>query len=105
LNADSKHAMVIMNPGGSVSFQRRATTAGGSGSTTVSSQPFPHWVRVVRNGDTLTGFHSANGTNWTQIGSVSIPMAQEVHIGLAVTSHNNGTLCEATFSNVTVTGQ
>ncbi len=103
--ASSKHAMVIMNPGASVSLQRRTTTAGASASTTLDGNSFPHWVRLTRNGDTLTGFQSSNGTNWTQIGSISIPMSQQVLIGLAVTSHNSGTLCEAVYSNVTISTQ
>ncbi len=97
--------MTIVSPGGGAAFQRRTSSNGFSVGTTHTGVTAPHWVRLVRNGDTLTSFRSTNGTNWTQIGRVSIPMAQEVHIGLAVTSHNNGTLCEATFSNVTVTGQ
>ncbi|MGF1656454.1 MAG: hypothetical protein ACFCU3_05675, partial [Verrucomicrobiales bacterium] len=102
LQPGSKHAMVIMNPGGSASFQRRDGTGGGSASTTLGGNSLPHWVRITRNGDSFTAFHSSNGSSWTQIGSVNIPMNQQVNIGLAVTSHNNGNLSEAVFSNVSM---
>jgi hypothetical protein len=34
----------------------------------------------------------------------NIPMGSDVYIGLAVTSHDAAATCEATFSNVTTTG-
>jgi hypothetical protein len=34
----------------------------------------------------------------------NIPMTSDVYIGLAVTSHDAATTCEAKFSNVTITG-
>jgi hypothetical protein len=52
-------------------------------------------------GDVFTAYRSADGTNWTSIGSVTISMSTSVYIGLPVTSHVNGTLCTATLDNVT----
>ncbi|HEX7261418.1 MAG TPA: hypothetical protein VF258_06350, partial [Luteolibacter sp.] len=46
---------------------------------------------------------SADGTNWTQIGTVNLTMASSVTVGLAVTSHSNTVLSTATFDNVSVT--
>jgi len=63
----------------------------------------PYWIRVVRNGSTFTGYFSSDGVNWTQQGTVSISMASNVYIGLAVSSRNNSQLCTATFDNVSVT--
>jgi hypothetical protein len=37
------------------------------------------------------------------IGSQTITMGSNVYIGLAVTSHNDGTLCTAVFDNITGT--
>ena len=52
------------------------------------------------------GYYSANGTNWTQMSwnPQNISMSSNVYIGLAVTSHNAASTCEAKFSNVTITG-
>ena len=63
----------------------------------------PYWVKLVRTGNTFTGYHSADGTTWTSMGSVTVSMAANVHIGLGVTSKKDGTLCTATFDNVTAT--
>jgi regulation of enolase protein 1 (concanavalin A-like superfamily) len=103
LTAGSKHAMIVVTPGSGVSFQRRATAGGSSTSTTTTGITAPRWVRITRSGNTLTTYHSANGSSWTTLGSESITMASNIQIGLAVTSHNNATDCTAVFDNVTVT--
>ncbi len=103
LNANSRHASVVVTPGQGVSFQRRATTGGSSSSTTNSGLSAPYWVRVVRSGDTLTAYRSADGSSWTTIGSQTIPMSANVYLGLAVTSHSDGTVCTATLESVTAT--
>jgi hypothetical protein len=65
----------------------------------------PYWVRIDRSGDTLTGFISEDGQNWTQNGDPrSIAMTDPVLIGLALTSHNAAQATSAEFSNVSFTG-
>jgi len=102
LNADARHAMVVVTPGNGTAFQRR-TTVGGSSSTTAAIGSAPYWVRLVRSGNTFTAYRSSNGTTWNRIRAVTISMTANVTIGLAVTSHNNGALCTAAFTDVTVT--
>jgi ABC-type transport system involved in multi-copper enzyme maturation permease subunit len=47
----------------------------------------PRWLRLVRSGDTITGYDSANGTSWTQVGSVTLAnLPRIVQIGLFATS-------------------
>src|SRR5256886_13189564 len=47
----------------------------------------PYWVKVVRSGNTFTGYGSPDGATWTQFGSSqTINMAQNVFAGLAVNS-------------------
>jgi hypothetical protein len=79
--------------------------------TEVDSTPFPHWVRLTRQGNTFIGEHSADGLNWSSItegdpasSSVDLQMPATVYIGLVVTSHANGILCKAEFSEVSTTG-
>jgi hypothetical protein len=61
-------------------------------------------VRMVRSGSTFTAYSSTDGAAWTTVGSVSISMASSVTVGLAVTSHADGTLATAVFDNVSVIG-
>ena len=103
LAAGSKHAMMGITPGNGTTFPYRLQTDGSSASQT----PFdglvaPYWVKIVRSGNTFTGYKSSDGVNWTQIGSQTITMAANVYIGLALTSHNNAAVATATFDNVSV---
>ena len=69
-----------------------------------SSDSAPYWLRLSRSGDVFIASRSPDGSNWTEIASQVLPMASEVFIGLAVTSHEDGVLGTATFSNVSVSG-
>jgi hypothetical protein len=62
----------------------------------------PEWVKLVRSGNTFTGYYSADGVNWASAGSITVAMASTVDVGLAVTAHDNSQLNTATFDNVSV---
>jgi len=63
----------------------------------------PYWVELVRSGNTISSFYSPDGVNWTQNGSSqTVTMAQNVYIGLAVSSENSSSLATATFDNVSI---
>jgi hypothetical protein len=86
-------------------YMNYRTTTGGSTSQSVGgSAPLPYWVKVVRSGNTLSGYSSPDGVTWTQVGtSQTITMGQNVYIGLAVSSGSTSTLATATFDNVAKT--
>src|SRR5712692_8637836 len=86
-----------------VSFWDRPTTGGSTTNQSGMSVSLPYWVKLIRSGSTFSGYSSYNGTTWTQIGtSQTITMAQNVYIGLAVSSNDNSTLATATFDNVSI---
>jgi hypothetical protein len=65
----------------------------------------PYWARIDRSGNTFTGFISADGETWTQIGDPrEVEMDDPLLIGLALTSHNANQATSAQFSNVSFTG-
>ncbi|MBP8304541.1 MAG: hypothetical protein KBE04_10485, partial [Phycisphaerae bacterium] len=104
------HARVNVTPGAGLECIRRPTTVGESTSAVQAGLTAPYWVRLTRSGETFTAECSADGVNWTPVGadlaesSVQIPMAQDVYVGLAVSSRAPGEVCVATFSNVSTTG-
>src|SRR5436190_4498692 len=98
--ANSKNAMVFLTPANQSGLQWRSVSGGSSSYTAGGSVPLPYWIRLVRTNDTFTAYRSANGTAWTLIGSTTISMAKSVYVGLAVTSHRDGTLAEARYDNV-----
>ena len=103
LAADSANVMTDVTAANGVSFQRRRATGRGGIHTTISGLSAPYWVKLVRQGDTFTGYTSADGNSWTRIASTTVPMARDVHVGLAVTAHDDGgPLCTAVFDHVSV---
>jgi hypothetical protein len=105
LAADSKHAFMTITPGNGASLQWRASTGGASNSNTSGGFAAPYWVKLVRSGNTITGFRSSDGVNWApQGGAVTIAMNRQVYVGLAVTAHNDSTLSTGTFTGVAITG-
>jgi regulation of enolase protein 1 (concanavalin A-like superfamily) len=105
LDANARHAMVVVTPGNGVAFQYRRRTGRSSYHTAGASVRAPYWVKLVRTGNTFKAYQSANGSTWALINSATIYMATTVYVGLAVTSHNNSTLTTATLTNVNIISQ
>ena len=104
LAANSANAFLAMTPGNGATFQSRSSANGNTSWMNTSGLSAPYWVRLTRSGNNFTAYRSANGVDWTQIGSTTaITMNSTVYVGLAVTSHSSGNLCTSIFSNVSVT--
>ncbi|HEY5233239.1 MAG TPA: hypothetical protein VIK35_06890 [Verrucomicrobiae bacterium] len=99
LNPGAANAFIAVTPGNGVTFQYRSSDGGNCNNTTASGSA-PYWVKLVRSGGTFTGYCSANGTSWTLVGSTTLTNVTTAYVGLAVTSHNNPSLCRAVFDNV-----
>lgn len=96
-------AAVVATPRNGVAIHWRDTTGWRRGFTQTFGIMAPVWVRLVRSGKDFSGYYSADGINWTRIGSrIAIPMRGTVLAGLGVTAQNNSALCEATFDQVTL---
>lgn len=88
LAANARHATAFVSAGKGYAFQRRPDIGGVSVNTAGGSGTAPGWLRLKRVGSTFTAYRSADGQNWTIIGSDSIPMGSNAYAGIAVTSHN-----------------
>jgi hypothetical protein len=109
LEAGSKHAFVALTPEPShgASFQRRPVAGTDSANTDVADISLPYWAKLTRTNNLFTAQISADGVTWVNItptAPVEIPMAANVYIGLAVTSHEAAITTAAEFSNVAMTG-
>ena len=103
--AGSQHAFTAVTPGNGLNFQRRTATNGVSDGVAGGAGAAPYWVRLQRVGNTFTSSASTNGATWTTIGSATISMGASAQVGLAVTSHADGVLATATFTNVQISVQ
>jgi len=112
LGAGSQHAFVAITPSNGVAFQNRVETDQISYNSNVGGIAAPHWVRLVREGNLFSGYHSADGATWELLPASGetpnpreIPMETAVLIGLAVTSHVDAqTTAAAVFNDVNTTG-
>lgn len=104
LSAGAANAYVLMTAAEGSSFQYRTNASGATTSSFTASLTAPYWVKMVRIGNTFTGYRSPDGNTWTQQGTITFPMASTAYVGLAVTSHDNTQLATATFDHVTVNG-
>jgi regulation of enolase protein 1 (concanavalin A-like superfamily) len=99
-----------MTSGHGLQFQLRPTEGVDSQySTNVqnspnTTEPSEVWMRVQRVGNDVSTYHSQDGKNWTVASlTLTIPnLPQEALIGIAATSHEQGTLASATFDNVAI---
>jgi ABC-type transport system involved in multi-copper enzyme maturation permease subunit len=85
-NQGSPYAAVMVTGSHGVRMQYDYThdTAGSPGAVTAAS---PRWLRLVRTGDTLTGYESTDGARWTTVGSATLPeLSSTVQVGLFVAS-------------------
>jgi hypothetical protein len=113
LDPGSKFAAVYITPGNGCRFQARinADIDAASDTSVVTTEQTaittPYWIKIERDlAGNFRGYYSANGTTWTSMSwnPQNISMSSNVYIGLALTSHNAASTCQATFSNVTITG-
>jgi hypothetical protein len=62
-------------------------TPGPAGRVTASA---PRWLRLVRDGGTITGYDSADGTHWTLVGTATLPgLTSTVQAGLFAAGSSN----------------
>ena len=101
LSASSPYALMLISAARGAAFQYRTSAGASAASVAGPAAGAPYWVKIVRAGNTITGYTSANGSAWATTGSATIAMGSTVHIGLAVSSHDNSRLATGTFDHVT----
>jgi hypothetical protein len=114
LEPRSRFAGVYTTPDYGVCFQARIDTASMAlADSAVSSLEqkalrTPVWIKLERKGNQFRGYYATDGggTVWTSMAwkPQTISMPRTVYIGLAVTSHIRGPLCEAKFGGVAISG-
>ncbi len=87
--ADAPYALTCYRGTGPHGFNYRSTAgAAAQASQGSTAYPLPAWLRLVRAGNNLTAYYSANGTSWSQRGSTQslAGLGASPLVGLAVTS-------------------
>jgi hypothetical protein len=106
LSPGSRHVSLFATPrtDRGIAFQRRRQTDGISVHTAGPAVAPPGWLTLGRVGDVISAYYRASATDaWTLVGRDTIAgLPPQVLVGLAVTSHVDGTLATARFDNVAV---
>jgi hypothetical protein len=105
----ARHASLFVTPTpeNGIAFQRRLATNGLSVHTAGPALTATVIIMLKRNGDLVSAYYRLefDGTPWIVIGRDSIPgLAATVNVGLAVTSHVDGTLATARFRDLILFG-
>ena len=77
------------------------TASGGSTTNTngPTSSSLPLWLKLVKSGNTVTGYYSTNGSNWTAVGGAQTlnGIGSSFLYGMAVASNSPSAQASATY--------
>jgi len=110
LTGGSRHAMMFTTPTGAGNGFGMVWRPTANALTSYAAGPAlnatpNNWVRMVRSGNTLTAYASANGTAWTTVNTVTLSgLPSSMYVGLALTSGSRVQLSTATFDNMQIVG-
>ncbi len=112
-DSGSRFAAVYATPERGVSFQFRVDTNDAARSIPVMTPAqaglkAPVWIKLERKGNQFSAYYASEKKDpiWMPMADELqvIVMAPTVCVGLAVTSHAQGFLCESRFSNLVISG-
>lgn len=90
---DGTQLLVREQPGAATTSKKKAD---------INKATLPVWLKLVREGDTFTGFQSTDGEAWTQTDSFTIKLSETLHVGLVASSHQKDKVSTAIFDRVAV---
>jgi hypothetical protein len=101
------YVALVVTPSNGVSLQwQDASTPGylDQDALSPSTVAAPVWLRLVRNGDQVSAYYSADGQTWTQVGSaITLTGATtDEDAGMIVTAHSPSLQAQGVFSNFSV---
>lgn len=106
LTPNSKYVILSVQNAYGARFEMRVTTGGSAvaGGVSQGGKAAPIWLKLMRAGNTFTGYLSSDGITWTQTWQpVNLPdMAPSAYIGLVQCAVNNAAVEACTFDSVSV---
>lgn len=103
LSPEAANVLIAITPGAGILYQSRDKNLA---KTTVihkqTDQGFraPYFVRLIRRGETFSGYYSSDGREWTLLGSSTAYIRHGSEVGFGVCATNNNMLCTAIFDSI-----
>lgn len=103
---DASHCAIACAPGDKLQFLTRKEPGKSTRGETPPGGPLPVWLKLVRKGAVITGYKSADGAAWQEIGRETLEgIGTVAFAGLFVCSHVNGQLSTSEFESVAIRPQ
>ena len=105
LGAGAAHASVFVTPTRTkgVAFQRRRAEGAQSVHTSGPALTAPLWLKLIARDGNVRSYYRTDTGPWTFIGEDDVALRGDtLEVGLAVSSHRDGTLATATFDDVSI---
>ncbi|MBX7206710.1 MAG: cadherin domain-containing protein [Verrucomicrobiaceae bacterium] len=100
----AKSVFMGISPDGTYRYQYRTKASSADTTVTGGTGTLPNvWVKLTRSGNTINGYKSSDGVNWTLVSSKSVALGSGVVCGIIVGSGSTTTLCGTVFDNVVFT--
>lgn len=100
LAADARHVFLALTAGRGGMLVSRDRKGGETSVELAENLVSPAWLKLKRNGDTITAWRSANGQHWRLASRTTAPWPEEVLVGLAVAGGRAGVLNQSIFEYV-----
>jgi hypothetical protein len=102
LAPNAAHVVLDILPNGWVEFMSRSSTGAETTYLGGTFANLPVYLGLVREGNVVTGYVSADFVTWTAVGSTNLNIGSAAVGGFVVTSVNPGVLNTSTFDNPVV---
>ena len=87
---NARNAFLFISPQNGTAFTSRNSNGGGTFRISPDNTTVWAFLRLVRQGDSISGFVSADGITWTDYHSVTISnLSADIQVGFAASSHSN----------------
>lgn len=99
LAPEAKHVALSLTTGQGGQFTWREEAGASGQSLPRPGLVAPYYIKMRRDGDTFTGFRSANGRNWNVVHQVNVAMNPEIYVGLAASGFGEEFVSRAILDN------
>jgi regulation of enolase protein 1 (concanavalin A-like superfamily) len=105
LAAASRHVALLASTAGELSFRRRTDTGGTTRNTRTPRPAGMLWLRLEREGGTITASTSPDGASWSTLGRQAIDLPATVYVGAAVANGEPSAMTMASVSDIYLSGE